>query len=361
MLTRAALVAIAAIVLCGCTQTAPPAGAPAPSRPSFEASPTATSASVASAQPDPLIDLRCSDFAQVVTIGTLAGVTERDARAALADLSDVVPLADIVRNAGGVACEFSDGGSWLVTGTTTLPFNESWRGAAIYVLPNAASVLPDLSYGSLCGDSSTNTTYTVCEREVAVGSSWVKIVSSSNDRGTTLDAVRDFVVGVVSAATARPGPIERPEGTYIPDRDCETLAASATMAAQLGVASVVVDRAVETDPMSEATYLTEHVGCAWYDENSSDLLEAIVYPGGAWAAELTLPGIASSPLELDGLGGTDSAVTHCTPVPQYDYVMCWAEVVTDGSWIRAFGDAADESTALARAVAVAQAVLTARD
>jgi hypothetical protein len=132
------------------------------------------------------------------------------------------------------------------------------------------------------------------------------------------------------------------------------------MAAQLGVAEVAVDRAVETEPLSEATYLTEHVGCQWYNENSSDLLEAIVYPGGAWAAELTVPGIPSSPVALSGLGDGDSAVSHCTPVPQYSYVMCWVEVVTDGSWIRTFGDASDEATALARAVAVADAVLTAR-
>lgn len=110
-----ALCIVATALLAGCSSPSSSPDSTSGPQVDASASPTATAeTAVASVQPAPLIDLSCADFAGVASIGTIAGVTERDPRLVTNDVLDVVPIADIVRNAGGIACEFSDGGGWRV-------------------------------------------------------------------------------------------------------------------------------------------------------------------------------------------------------------------------------------------------------
>lgn len=312
-------------------------------------------------QPEPLIDLDCSELAGVSSIGTIAGVTERDPRAVAAEMLDVVPLADIVRNAGGIACEFSDGGAWRVTtadGGSVL--NTSWRGAAIFVVPNVGAAAESLIADSSCGDSN-NSRSNVCQVDFAAGTSWVTVVSSSTgDRGTTFRAVRDHVKGIVAGATSQAGPIARAPGTFQPPRDCASLVPTAKVATVLGGSDVSSERSFQLQVAAEATFATENAGCDWWRDSGDSLAQVHVYPGGAWAAALTLPGLSATAVELDGIFDDDTALSHCTDVSAYDYWICTVEVVADGTWLRATGSGPDEATSTTIAVTMAEAVLSHR-
>lgn len=358
---RAVLVAALALALAGCGPTPLPPGSPSGANaqgPSQAPSPAPTV--VASVQPDPLIDLDCSDFAGVASIGTIAGVTERDPRGAVAEMLDVVSLADIVRNAGGVACEFSDGGEWRVTNADGgYPLNTSWRGAAIFIVPNVAAAAESLISDSSCGDL-TNSSSNVCQVDFAAGTSWVTVVSSSSDRGTTFRAVRDHVKGIVEGAASQAGPIAREPGTFQPPRDCASLVPTAKVAALLGGSDVSADRSIQLQVAAEATFVTENTGCDWWRDTGDSLAQVHVYPGGAWAAALTLSGLSATAVELDGILDNDTALSHCTDVSAEDFWICTAEVVVDGTWLRATGIGPDEATSTTIAVALAEAVLSHR-
>jgi len=313
-------------------------------------------------QPDPLIDLDCSDFAGVASIGTIAGVTERDPRGVIAEYGQSVPLADIVRTAGGLACEFSDGGPWrVINAEGGYALNTAWRGAAIFIVPNVGAAGDDLLGAGGCGEPVNNRT-SLCLVDFMVGSSWVTLVSSTNDRRATISAVSKLVKGIVAGSTSRAGPIVRGPGTFQPPRDCTTLVPTAKVATLLGGSDIIVDRSLQHHMLAEATFLTENIGCAWYRENTDAYNYATlhIYPGGAWATDLTLSAIATTPLDLGGLRDRDVAVSHCTD-SGYGYWTCFVEAVVDGTWLRGIGSGPDQAISTEIAVAVTESALTHRD
>jgi hypothetical protein len=351
-----AVIATSSLLLTGC-QAADVAGKPA-SVASSSDSPTPTPVAVESVQPEPLTDLECADFARVASIGTIAGVTERDPRGVAAEMLDVVPLADVVRNAGGLACEFSDGGAWQVQDADAVSYNVAWRGAAIFVVPNVGAQAEELVSDSQCGDPIGNL-FSVCQVDFAAGGSWVTVVSSTNDKGETFRAVRDEVKVIVGASSSNPGPIVRPEGTFEPPRDCDSLVPLSTASAILGGSQVAASRPFFLHIAAEATLLTENIGCEWLSSDS--LAQAQVYPGGAWAAEDTLEAINGTSVSLDGLRDGEQALSHCVDESAYGYWICTVEVVVDGTWLRGIGNSPTEATSSAIAAAVAESMLAGRE
>jgi hypothetical protein len=356
------VLALAAVLLAGCTSPGESPGADLDRRsdPSAEATPAGPTA-VASVQPKPLIDLDCSDFAGVASMGTIAGVTERDPRGAFNDSLDVVSVADVVRNAGGIACEFSDGGSWRNWQSDDFSLNEGWRGAAIFVVPNAAAASDaDFTYLSSCGDATTSIR-SVCSNYFASGDTVINLVLSWNDRGPTFIAIRDHVLAVVAGAASTAGPISRPTGTFEPPHDCGTLIPLATASTILGAPGAAGGRATEVGLAAEATYLTENIGCEWWVDGQPLAVEVLVYPGGEWAAELTLPELDTTLVELAGARDGDTAVKHCEDVSEWGFWLCTIEVIADGTWIHATGNANSESEATAIGIRAAEATLAHRD
>jgi len=372
--SRGILVAAFAIALAGCApsplidgaSSGSQPGSPAASssnRPSAapSATPSGGAGVVTSVQPDPLIDLDCSDFAGVASIGTIAGVTERDPRGVLAENVDVVAFADVVRTAGGIACEFSDGGAWrVIDAEGGYALNTAWRGAAIFIVPNVGPTADNLLGDGACGEPVNNRT-SLCLRDFMVGSSWVTVVSSTNDRRATISAVFTLVKSIVAGSTSRAGPIVRAPGTFQPPRDCALLVPTTEIASLLGGSDVVVDRPIQQQVAAEATFLTENIGCQWYRDNGDSSAQVQVFPGGGWAADLTLSGLATTPIELVGLRDGDRALSHCTDVSAYGFSICTVEMVVDGTWVRGIGSGPDQATTIAIAVAVAESTLAQRD
>jgi hypothetical protein len=365
---RVFIVAAFSFALVGCAVGAPGSGATSASPSSSTSAgasevpvPTSTKVEnvVARVQPQPLIDLDCSDFAGVASVGTIAGVTERDPRGVIAEISDVVPLADMVRNAGGVACEFSDGGLWKApTADGGVEINTAWRGAAMFVVPNVGAAADDLALEAACGEP-VNGLQSVCVVNFMVGASLVTLAVSTNDRRETRLAVTQQVTDIVASAPSKAGPIERSLGTFQPPRDCATLVPTAQIASLLGGSDVMVDRPIQNLIAAEATFLTENIGCQWYRDSGPTVADVHVYPGGGWAADLTLPGLGATPIEIVGLGDGDTAVSHCADFSEYGY--CHVELVVDGTWVRAIGGGPDQATSTAIAVAVAEATVAQRD
>lgn len=356
-----ATLVLAAVVLSGCTpgQEALPAD-PAVEGSSPSATPTPTHVSVTSEQPEPLIDADCSDFAGVASIGTIAGVTKRDPRSVPADNIDPVPLADVVVNAGGLACEFSDGGSWRTHVGDSFKLNEKWRGAAIFVVPNGKAAAARYTPDSYCGEGSTNVAITVCILDFIAGNAWVTVVISTNDKRQTLKAVKALVTSVVEKAAATAGPITRAPGTFLPPNDCETLISPTDMTAILGGPSASAEKALEISLVATTTYYTENVGCEWYTESQNDFFEAVIYPGGGWAADYTLSRLDAEAVTLAGAHDDDVAVVHCDEFAKYDFFVCAVEVIADGTWIRTIGDATTSARATELAVTSAEAILKLR-
>ncbi len=355
------VLALAAVMLAGCTSPvdSPDVSVDRSSDPSTGSNPTSPP-SVASVQPKPLIDLDCSDFAGVASMGTIAGVSERDPRGAFNDSFDVVSVADAVRNAGGIACEFSDGGSWRNWQSESFSLNEGWRGAAIFVIPNAATADADFTFLSSCGGAATSIR-SVCSNYFASGGAVINLVLSWNDRGPTFVAVRDHVSEVVAGAATTAGPIPRPPGTFEPPHDCGTLIPDAMASTILGAPGAAGGRATELEYAAEATYLTENIGCEWWVDGLPLAVEVLVFPGGGWSAELTLPGLDTQPVELASTREGDTAVKHCEHVLAWDFWLCTVEVVADGTWIHATGSAASETEATAIAIGAAEATLAHRN
>lgn len=289
-------------------------------------------------------------------MGTIAGVTEHDPRGPVNDSLDVVPVADIVQNAGGIACEFSDGGAWRAQGSDDFAFNLGWRGAAVFIIPNAAAAAGELAFRGACGDPNGGAR-SVCSSYFSSGGAVVNLVLSWNDRGATFTAIRDHIAAIVAAATITPGPIARALGTFDPPHDCASLISAESVSAILGAPGAVSDRAVEVEFAAESTYLTENIGCEWWVDDLPVAVEVLVFPGGGWAADLTLAGPASPAVELAGMRETDTASTHCVDVSQWGFWLCTVELVSDGTWIHATGNAESEQVATAAAVAAAEAVL----
>lgn len=323
--------------------------------------PSGVATVVTSVQPDPLIDLDCSDFAGVASIGTIAGVTERDPRGVLAENVDVVAFADVVRTAGGIACEFSDGGAWrVIDAEGGYALNTAWRGAAIFIVPNVGPTADNLFTGSTCSEGVSRGS-NVCQVDFVVGNSWVTIVSLTSNSEKTFRLVREYVSGIVAGSTSRAGPIVRAPGTFQPPRDCALLVPTVEVASLLGGSDVVVDRPMWLMVAAEATFLTENIGCQWYRDNGDSSAQVQVFPGGGWAADLTLSGLATTPIELVGLREGDRALSHCSDFSAYGYWICTVEAVVDGTWVRGIGDGPDQATTLAIAVAVAESTLAQRD
>lgn len=323
-LPRFFAVGLVVALLAGCSATPGPASidtaAPTPTE---TPAPTETSEpeALGTEPPERVIDLTCDDFAGVASIGTIAGVTERDPGAAWWDTLDTVSLADVIGNVGGLSCEFSDGGSWWIDGQG---LNESWRGAAVFVVPGGGSHF-SADRSPECGATSSNTFVVICKWSFAVGATAVTIVVSTNDRGTTQVRVREHVTSIISAASVK-GLVERKPGTFIPPRACAELITPSAAEAIVGPAVIVTDPGFAVQQAAEATFFTGNIGCNWTSEPTSDSISALILPGGAWAA----------PADLSD---------HCTNVAQYGYWLCWSEAVVDGTWLHVRGNGLSEADA----------------
>jgi hypothetical protein len=239
--------------------------------------------------------------------------------------------------------------------------NVGWRGAAIFVVPNAAAAADaDFTFRSACGDTATSIR-SVCSNYFASGGAVINLVLSWNDRGPTFVAIRDHIAAVVAGAATTAGPVSRPPGTFEPPHDCDALIPAATASTILGAPGAAGGRATEVEFAAEATYLTENIGCEWWVDGQPLAVEVLVFPGGGWSAELTLPGLDTTPVELSGAREGDTSVKHCEDVSEWGFWLCTVEVVADGTWIHATGNANSEAEATAIGIGAAEATLAHRD
>lgn len=226
-------------------------------------------------------------------------------------------------------------------------------------MPNVGAAADDLILDSSCGEP-IGTRSSVCMVDLMAGSSWLTVVSSTNDRGETFRAVRDHAKAIVEQAISRPGPIARAPETFEPPRDCAALIPATTIASLLGGSDVTVELPYPLALVTQATFVTENTACQWYRDGGDRAAELHVYPGGAWAAELTLPTLDADEVALEGLLEGERALSSCYDVSAYGFWFCSVNVAADGTWVRGIGTASDAATATAIGVAIVEATLAHR-
>ena len=132
------------------------------------------------------------------------------------------------------------------------------------------------------------------------------------------------------------------------------------IASLLGGSDVIFERLIQLNVAAEATFVTENIGCEWFRDTGDSLAQVQVYPGGGWAAEMTLTSLNATPVKVARLRDGDVALTHCSDVSLYEFWICTLEVVANGTWLRAIGSAPDEAAATAISITLAEAALSLR-
>lgn len=368
--TRLLLIpAVAAVVaLSGCGTTAPgpasPAGSEQPggtdpvSDPGGDGGPVA----VTSAPPEPLVDLDCGDLGRVLDSTRYAGLSPREGTV-VADAWDAfpIPLEDIVRNAGGVACEWSQGGTWYVKSGNSFELDASWYGAAVFVIPGGRAAKDAVYLDRSCGDDSWKSHGTTCADGKIVGDAFVHDVVGTHDRYDTIGAVGRATEAAVSAARVAAGPIARPAGTFAPPRACLELVPRDVAEDVVGEKLDYADVTSTTQDAATATFYTEHIGCWYNGRTSKTFFEVRVYPGGGWMAEDRLASWDGEAVEVDGMRDGDRAIEHCFRWPDGDKeTWCTLGLLVDGSWATVKVSALKKDAASAGARTIAAALLAHR-
>lgn len=327
----AAIIAVLAVVVSGC---ATPTGGPSPTpaaavgsaEPGATPAPTPTDGPVESVRPASVYDIDCSAFADAAKIGTLAGVTAREATDwKPTPFSRVTPVP-VVANAGGLACEFSDGGHWYDR-KQQWAMNLAWRGLSIYLLPGTASSSAESDHTG-CGKGSGRSYMTVCSFITTGGPNSVYVVIAVNDRhNKTYQRVYDEIVRVARAATPRP--IERPERTFVPPQDCTALI-SPDAARPIFGGKVHADTMYEySAPAYQAVAGGAQAGCEyWRDDLGGAVVQ--VLPGGAWAMDAAFDATKWEAVEVAGAPGHLSCEKEGSAQGNLN---CMLELAVDGTWI----------------------------
>lgn len=354
----AAVVAVLGLAVAGCAGPAEADGAPAPVATDTGATPTPspspTDGPVESVRPASVYDIDCSAFAGAARIGTLAGVAPREAPDWMeAHFSRISPLT-VVANAGGLACEFSDGGHWYDRGQA-FALNVGWRGLSIYLVPGDVDEDAQ-SWETGCGDGTGRSYMTVCSFLTNAGPNSVYVVVAVNDRHSgTYQGVFDEVVRVASAAIPRA--VERPARTFAPPLDCAALVSTDAAAAAFGSGPVFVDTIMPNDaPTLQAVAGGVQAGCDyWVDWLGSATVQ--VLPGGAWAMDARLAGVAWEAVEVAGL---PAAIACEPPGAAEGNLNCLLELAVDGSWVEVSALLPTPGQARAAALGMAELVLAHR-
>lgn len=378
LVTTVALAA-AALGLAGCAPatttvgaTSAPTHAPAKHSPVKHATPALDTAA-----PAPQISTPCTSLVTPAEITDWQGAGVAPVAAAdlsagdLADPSIQLPVADYIREAGGLFCLWSAGpvDSYL-TGDATVPsfleISVQFGAGAEYAI-NA----PGLgASGGRAGECDVDDPGSICQIDDLVGTgTWVEILSrhavGTGAGADGIGTIENSVLAAITAAGSHTGVIAPETGTLPLGTQCSDFATTAAIQSAVGsavTASTPDQGQTGSDPQTPVWFAAQDVlkdhPCVFATGSTTQVQLAWI-PGGAWAwAEDKTQPLADAPLQplsLTGLGANDSASIRCAS----GSASCVVDLILGGDWIEATvpasSTAADKRAA---ATAVAQAIVT---
>jgi hypothetical protein len=337
MWCRRALAAGAALaLLAGCSTTAPTPVA-SPTAASVAPSPTPTVEAVSA--PQPLIDLTCAELGAALPLDSTfaTAVSEQNRANSEYQAWPSSPEAFLVRQLGGLVCEFSNGEpDSKIAGSS-----EAYVGVNIYVLPDAAEQWaghversPDWAGAPVRCSSLAGGFFCVVD---GFGSDrWVEVFvkgALTESAGTTLANAALALVTTAGSTDARWAP---PSDTLaLPDR-CDAILAEAQVQAATGSTrpfQVVLVGGLPWGLYGGAQAKDPTIKCAiGLGDEESYIGDITMQPGGEWAWAEAQTLVNSTRITIAGLGPDDEAWLRCGPAEEW----CIVDLVLGHNWIEVY-------------------------
>lgn len=338
--SRVAIVAGAALLLLsGCTP-----GTPTPTAsPTVEASASPTPAPTPTVEPisapEPRIDLTCAELGAALPLAAslVQPVTEVSRAETEYGAYPSRPEEYIVRSAGGLVCEFSNGfPDSVVRGP-----GPGYVGVRILVLPDPGAQWD--RYVEYYGLSSTRESYcfaeslgSSCSSNGLGGARWIDtlVVGATSDAAGT--AILDAAFSTISAAGAGAAPWTVPAETLALPDDCAAYITAADLQAASGVSS-----ALDTYPYggggwslrAGAAKIDGSPSCFWaYEFADAGIGGLGVLRGGEWAWAEAREITGSTPITVAGLEPGDEALLRCGPADAW----CVVDLELGGNWLELY-------------------------
>ena len=370
-------VATASLALSGCAPATTAGGTSAPTHVRATHGPVKqVIAPLDATAPTPQVSTTCSALVTPTELsdwqgaGVAAVAPNAIAAGDLADPSLQLPVADYVREAGGLVCLWSAGPvDDFATGDDTVPsflqITVQFGAAAEYALNAPALGASNGRAGECDGDD----TGSVCQiDDLVAGTTWVDILSRhATGTGAGADGIgiiEDAVLAALTAAGSPTGSTAPEAGTAPLGAQCTDLVAAADIQSAVGAAvtaNTPDQGQTGTDPQTPLWYPSQDVlkdhPCVFVTGSTTQAQLAWI-PGGAWAwAEDKTQTLADAPLQslhLSGLTAPDTASIRCAPGD----AACVVDLVVKGDWIEATVPASSTATSKrTAATAIAQAIL----
>lgn len=330
---------IAGTTLLLLTACAPPAPTPVASPTAESASPTPTPTVETISAPEPRLDLTCDELAATLPLSATFATSVSSVSRARTEYGAHPgrPEEYIVRSAGGLVCEFSNGQPQ----SRVRGGNPAYVGVRVLVLPEPGAQWDryvdyygiDATGTPFCSTSSGSPS---CQLDALVANRWVDVVlygAVSEAAGSTLaNAVAAAVTGAGSGAAAWAPPADT---LVIPDA-CDEYISSASLQAITGLATPLESVSRDGGGWSlwaGAEEIDGSPSCflAFADADAG-IGSLDVIRGGAWAWAEAQTLVASTPITVAGLGADDEAWLRCGPADGW----CVVDLVLGGNWLELY-------------------------
>lgn len=341
-LFRMAIVAGAALLLLsGCTP-----GTPTPTvSPTAEASatPTPTPTVEPISAPEPRIDLTCDALSAALPLAATFSTPVSSVSRAASEYGarPSMPEEYVIRSAGGLVCEFSNGQPQ----STTTGSNPAYVGVQVLVLPDPGPQWDRyVSYYGVSGDRSlfcySEATGANCNANALAGTTWVEasVVAAVNETAGT--ALVDAVLAAVGGAGPGAAVWSPPADTLALPDDCEAFVDAATLQSTTGLANLE-PRGRDGGGWSlraGAQTIDGSPSCFWaFQFADAGIGSLTVLRGGVWAAGEAQEIVGSAPITVAGLAEGDEARLRCGPADAW----CVVDLVLGGNWVELYLSADD--------------------
>ena len=285
------------------------------------------------APPVPSLNMDCTKVASATNpVAAFATpVTQRYAAVSELAANPILPGAEIIRTAGGLACEWGNGVA-LDGGWTSAPI-----GVRVEYLPFAASgYWRWASWGSITTpDSFFCTTSNYCQLMSSEGGDFLYVgVQNARNEVVAQSLARRISTAIQLGATT---PFVPPHYANELDHTCEQIVRPVAWRAAVGALAVPRTSPIPPGwgPVNNAMLIARAPACAYTDLTGAHGVGLLsTMPGGRWSfillsSLLTTPG-PLTPITVPGMRAGDAAFTRCDAAHEH----CILDALIATHWVQ---------------------------